>query len=78
MSQILTVLNDQSQSSWSPDWDFVSYYNWTGTMAPVTNGGNGEPKKANGLVASSHRPSDDICVFSESTSQRLVFVADLA
>lgn len=69
MDQILKVLYEQSQSSWASDWEFVSYYNWTGTTgslaAPVPNSGNGEPKLANGLVASSFRPSDDICVFSE-------------
>lgn len=69
MDQILRVLWEQSQSSWASDWEFVSYYNWTGTSGslspPVPNGGNGEPKKANGLVASSHRPSDDLCVFSK-------------
>ncbi len=68
MAQILTVIHDQSQSTWSEDWEWVSYYNWTGTpgaLSPgVPNGGNGEPRLANGLVASSHRPSDDLCVFS--------------
>lgn len=68
MSKILQTINEQSQSSWSDDWEFVSYYNWTGTAGslspPVPNSGNGEPKLANGLVACSHRPSDDLCVFS--------------
>ncbi|KAG5987053.1 hypothetical protein E4U43_005251, partial [Claviceps pusilla] len=67
MNQILKTIKEQSQSSWSDDWEFVSYYNWTGTpgslAGPVPNSGNGEPKLANGLVASSHRPSDDVCVF---------------
>lgn len=71
MNQILKTIKDQSQSSWSSDdsWEFVSYYNWTGDTGslspPVPNGGNGEPKLANGLVGSSHRPSDDLCVFSQ-------------
>lgn len=69
MNQIVRVLYEQSQSSWSDDFQWVSYYNWTGTagaLSPmVPNSGNGEPKQANGLVASSHRPSDDLCVFSE-------------
>lgn len=68
MKQIVAVIEQQSQSSWSDNWEFVSYFNWTGTAGslspPVTNGGNGEPKKANGLVACSHRPSDDLSVFS--------------
>lgn len=70
MNAIMTTIHDQSQSSWADDWQFVSYYNWTGTpgaLSPqVPNSGNGEPKMANGLVASSHRPSDDLCVFSKS------------
>jgi meiotically up-regulated gene 157 (Mug157) protein len=69
MKAIFKTIRDQSKSSWSDDWEFVSYYNWTGTAGslspPVPNGGNGEPKLANGLVASSHRPSDDLCVFSK-------------
>lgn len=68
MNAIMTTIHDQSQSTWTDDWQYVSYYNWTGTpgaLSPmVPNKGNGEPKKANGLVASSHRPSDDLCVFS--------------
>lgn len=75
MSQIVRVLSEQSQSSWSSDFEWVSYYNWTGTagaLSPmVPNSGNGEPKQANGLVASSHRPSDDLCVFSESNATKL-------
>jgi hypothetical protein len=69
MDQIITVLDQQSQSSFDDDYNFQSYFNWTGTEGslspPVPNGGNGEPKKANGLVACTHRPSDDLCVFSE-------------
>lgn len=68
MEAILTLVENESQSSWSEDWEFISYYNWTGTAGslspPVKNGGNGDLRKANGLVSSSHRPSDDLCVFS--------------
>ena len=68
MDQIFQVIHEQSQSSWSDAWEFISYYNWTGTAGslspPVPNGGNGEPKLADGLVGSSHRPSDDLCVYS--------------
>lgn len=78
MSQIVRVLYEQSQSSWSDDFEWVSYYNWTGTagaLSPmVPNSGNGEPKQANGLVASSHRPSDDLCVFSELWSRQNLYV----
>ncbi|KAM3443976.1 hypothetical protein NHJ13734_001700 [Beauveria thailandica] len=82
MQMILRLLRDQSQSSWSDDWEFVSYYNWTGTPGslspPVTNGGNGEPKLANGLVGSSHRPSDDLCVFGYVTSDNAMISVELA
>ncbi|OAA78030.1 DUF1237 domain protein [Akanthomyces lecanii RCEF 1005] len=81
MQTILELLRDQSQSSWSEDWEFVSYYNWTGTAGslspPVTNGGNGEPKLANGLVGSSHRPSDDLCVFNFITSDNAMVSVEL-
>ncbi|KAM0738877.1 hypothetical protein ACQRIT_006614 [Beauveria bassiana] len=82
MQTILRLLRDQSESSWSDDWKFVSYYNWTGTSGslspPVPNGGNGEPKFANGLVASSHRPSDDLCVFNFITSDNAMISVELA
>lgn len=81
MQTILELLRDQSQSSWSKDWEFVSYYNWTGTSGslspPVPNGGNGEPKLANGLVASSHRPSDDLCVFPFITADNAMMSVEL-
>lgn len=73
INQVVRVIEEQSQSSWSDDWEFVSYYNWTGTpgaLSPVVpNSGNGEPKLANGLVASSHRPSDDLCVFGKPSRE---------
>lgn len=73
MDQIMTVIRDESESTFDPDWDYISYYNWTGTpgaLQPIVpNGGNGEPKMANGLVATSHRPSDDLCVFSQCPRQ---------
>jgi len=70
MDQIITVLKHQSLSTFDDDWNYVSHFNWTGTEGslspPVPNGGNGEPRKGNGLVSCTHRPSDDLCVFSES------------
>ncbi|KAH0496103.1 hypothetical protein TgHK011_003484 [Trichoderma gracile] len=82
MAQIVRVLFEQSQSSWSQDFQWVSYYNWTGTagaLSPmVPNSGNGEPKQANGLVASSHRPSDDLCVFNFITSDNAMMSVELA
>ncbi|KAK8023802.1 hypothetical protein PG993_011868 [Apiospora rasikravindrae] len=81
MSAIMTTIHDQSQSTWTDDWQYISYYNWTGTagaLSPqVPNGGNGEPKMANGLVASSHRPSDDLCVFNFITSDNAMISVEL-
>ncbi|KAL0581969.1 hypothetical protein V5O48_000027 [Marasmius crinis-equi] len=67
IDRIFQVINEQSQSSFDKDFNFVSFYNWTGmpgALSPkVNNGGNGEPKKYTGMVGSSHRPSDDLCTF---------------
>ncbi|KAK4086100.1 hypothetical protein PCL_06851 [Purpureocillium lilacinum] len=81
LDQITNVLRNQSQSTWSNDFEFTSYYNWTGLTGslspPVPNGGNGEPKQANGLVACSHRPSDDLCVFNYITSDNAMMAVEL-
>jgi len=69
ISQIFRVINEQSQSTFDEDFNFISYYNWTGgngALSPaVPNGGNGEPKGSTGMVGTHHRPSDDISVFGE-------------
>ncbi|KAI9172562.1 DUF1237 domain [Paramyrothecium foliicola] len=81
MDAILELVEQESQGSWSEDWQFISYYNWTGTAGslspPVKNGGNGDLKKANGLVSSSHRPSDDLCVFNYITSDNAMMSIEL-
>ncbi|KAL4724460.1 hypothetical protein ACLX1H_009076 [Fusarium chlamydosporum] len=81
MTQILRVIDEQSQSTWANDWEYISYYNWTGEAGslspPVPNSGNGEPKLANGLVACSHRPSDDLCVFNYITSDNAMMSVEL-
>ncbi|ESU15193.1 hypothetical protein FGSG_08193 [Fusarium graminearum PH-1] len=81
MTQILRVIDEQSQSTWAEDWSYVSYYNWTGNAGslspPVPNSGNGEPKLANGLVACSHRPSDDLSVFNYITSDNAMMSVEL-
>ena len=63
-------MDDQSQPTFDDDWNYVSYYNWTGTagaLSPrVPNRGNGEPKAYTGLVGTHHRPSDDLSTFGES------------
>ncbi|KAG8879181.1 hypothetical protein FRB97_001910 [Tulasnella sp. 331] len=68
MSAILKVVDEQSQPTFDPNYNIVSYYNWTGgsgSPSPmVPNGGNGEPKGRTGMVGTSHRPSDDLVVFA--------------
>lgn len=67
INQIFLVIEEQSQASFDADFNFISYYNWTGTagsLSPaVNNGGNGEPKGYTGLVGTHHRPSDDLSTF---------------
>ena len=58
-----------SSSTFDDDWNYVSYYNWTGgngALSPaVPNRGNGEPKLYTGLVGTHHRPSDDLSTFGQ-------------
>jgi len=69
VDQIFRVINEQSQSTFDENFNFVSYYNWTGgngALSPmVPNHGNGEPKAYTGLVGTHHRPSDDLSVFGK-------------
>ncbi|KAH7887907.1 Six-hairpin glycosidase-like protein [Phlebopus sp. FC_14] len=66
--QIFRVINEQSQPTFDPSFDFISYYNWTGLpgslAGAVDNGGNGEPKGYTGMVGTHHRPSDDLSIFA--------------
>lgn len=68
IDQIFRVINEQSQASFDSDWNFISYYNWTGLAGSlagaVNNGGNGEPKGYTGMVGTHHRPSDDLSTFA--------------
>jgi meiotically up-regulated gene 157 (Mug157) protein len=66
----MRVINEQSQSSFDDNYNWISYYNWTGTpgksFSPrVPNGGNNEPKKYTGMVGTHHRPSDDLSIYRE-------------
>jgi meiotically up-regulated gene 157 (Mug157) protein len=69
IEQIFRVVNEQSQPSYDANFNFVSYYNWTGLPGSlpgmVVNGGNGEPKGFTGMVGTSHRPSDDLSVYGK-------------
>ncbi|KAH0839662.1 hypothetical protein J3R83DRAFT_582 [Lanmaoa asiatica] len=73
IDQIFRVMNEQSQPSFDADFNFISYYNWTGLpgslAGPVNNGGNGELKGYTGMVGTSHRPSDDLSVFADRMYQ---------
>ncbi|OJA20895.1 hypothetical protein AZE42_00869 [Rhizopogon vesiculosus] len=68
IDQIFRVIIEQSQASFDADWNFISYYNWTGLpgslAGEVNNGGNGEPKGYTGMVGTHHRPSDDLSTFA--------------
>lgn len=54
IDQIFRVITEQSQPSFDSNFNFISYYNWTGgpgSLSPaVNNGGNGEPKAYTGMV----------------------------
>ena len=64
------MIHEQSLPTFDEDYNFISYYNWTGTgtsLSPlVNNHGNGEPKAYTGLVGTHHRPSDDLSIFRKS------------
>lgn len=69
IKQIFRVINEQSQATFDADFNFISYYNWTGgsgALSPrVPNHGTAEPKAYTGLVGTHHRPSDDLSLFGE-------------
>ncbi|KAJ7110646.1 Six-hairpin glycosidase-like protein [Mycena epipterygia] len=80
--QIFRVINEQSQPSFDEDYNFISYYNWTGggaSLSPaVDNKGNGEPKAYTGLVGTHHRPSDDLSMFAFLTPANAMLSVELA
>ncbi|KZV69245.1 glycoside hydrolase family 125 protein [Peniophora sp. CONT] len=82
IDQIFTVMEDQSQATLDGDFNFVSYYNWTGTAGslspPVNNHGNGEPKAFTGMVGTHHRPSDDLSVYAFLTPANAMLSAELS
>lgn len=67
ISQIFRVIEEQSQATFDEEFNFISYYNWTGgadsLSPPVNNYGNAEPKAYTGMVGTHHRPSDDLSTF---------------
>ncbi|EAU84952.2 hypothetical protein CC1G_00471 [Coprinopsis cinerea okayama7 len=81
VDQIFRVIREQSQPSFDEDFNFISYYNWTGSrgaLSPrVNNRGNNEPKAYTGLVGTSHRPSDDLTVFAFLTPANAMLSVEL-
>ncbi|KAJ7240134.1 hypothetical protein B0H12DRAFT_1135150 [Mycena haematopus] len=82
ITQIFRVINEQSQASFDANFNWISYYNWTGgngALAPaVPNGGNGEPKAYTGMVGTHHRPSDDITTFAFLTPANAMLSVELS
>ncbi|KAJ7110661.1 Six-hairpin glycosidase-like protein [Mycena epipterygia] len=81
VNQIFRVINEQSQGSFDANFNFISYYNWTGgngALSPaVDNAGNGEPKAYTGMVGTHHRPSDDLSVFAFLTPANAMLSVEL-
>ncbi|KAF9483987.1 hypothetical protein BDN70DRAFT_798797 [Pholiota conissans] len=81
IDQIFRVINEQSQGTFDENFNFISYYNWTGgggSLSPmVNNGGNGEPKAYTGLVGTHHRPSDDLSIFAFLTPANAMLSVEL-
>jgi uncharacterized protein len=70
IEQIFRVIIEQSQPTFDEEFNFISFYNWTGgnhALSPmVNNHGNGEPKAYTGMVGTHHRPSDDLSVYGKA------------
>ncbi|KIL68123.1 glycoside hydrolase family 125 protein [Amanita muscaria Koide BX008] len=81
IDQIFRVINEQSQPTFDENFNFISYYNWTGgngALSPMVNNmGNGEPKGYTGLVGTHHRPSDDLSVFAFLTPANAMLSVEL-
>ncbi|KIK65463.1 glycoside hydrolase family 125 protein [Collybiopsis luxurians FD-317 M1] len=81
IDQIFQVINNQSQGTWDENFNFISYYNWTGSagsLSPaVNNQGNGEPKAFTGMVGTHHRPSDDLCTYAFLTPANAMLSVEL-
>ncbi|KAF7329400.1 hypothetical protein MKEN_00201600 [Mycena kentingensis (nom. inval.)] len=82
IDQIFRVINEQSQASFDENFNFISYYNWTGgngALSPmVFNRGNGEPKGYTGMVGTHHRPSDDISTYAFLVPANAMLSVELA
>ncbi|KAF7341716.1 Glycoside hydrolase family 125 protein [Mycena sanguinolenta] len=81
VTQIFRVIDEQSQASFDENFNWVSFYNWTGgagSLSPsVDNGGYGEPKGYTGMVGTHHRPSDDLSTFAFLTPANAMLSVEL-
>ncbi|KAJ7636299.1 Six-hairpin glycosidase-like protein [Roridomyces roridus] len=81
VNQIFRVIDEQSQGTFDDNFNFISYYNWTGgngALSPaVINRGNGEPKEYTGMVGTHHRPSDDLSVYAFLTPANAMLSVEL-
>lgn len=76
IDQIFRVINEQSQASFDEDFNFISYYNWTGgngALSPqVDNGGNGEPKAYTGPTLCNHDLGCADCFLTQGLLARII------
>ncbi|KAF7373491.1 Glycoside hydrolase family 125 protein [Mycena sanguinolenta] len=81
VTQIFRVIDEQSQASFDENFNWVSFFNWTGrngALSPaVDNGGSGEPKAYTGMVGTHHRPSDDLSTFAFLTPANAMLSVEL-
>ncbi|KZT37646.1 hypothetical protein SISSUDRAFT_1062661 [Sistotremastrum suecicum HHB10207 ss-3] len=81
ISQMFRVIEEQSQATFDEEFNFISYYNWTGgadsLSPPVNNYGNAEPKAYTGMVGTHHRPSDDLSTFAFLTPANAMLSTEL-
>ncbi|KAF7344688.1 hypothetical protein MVEN_01629100 [Mycena venus] len=91
IDQIFRVVNEQSQSNFDADFNWVSFYNWTGepwivepTRQQCWRGGAegvyGNPNDERnivGMVGTHHRPSDDLSTFAFLTPANAMLSVEL-
>ncbi|KAJ7278384.1 Six-hairpin glycosidase-like protein [Mycena rebaudengoi] len=82
VNQIFRVMDEQSKPSFDENGNWVSYFNWTGgargSLQPaVYNKGHGEPRAYTGMVATHHRPSDDLSGYAFLTPANAMLSVEL-
>ncbi|KAJ6545770.1 hypothetical protein B0H19DRAFT_1267133 [Mycena capillaripes] len=75
------VINEQSQSKFDADFNWVSFHNLTGSPGslspPVKNAGAGESSAFTGMVGTYHRPSDDLSTLTFLTPANAMLSVEL-